>query len=65
MALPYIPETITVHLGRPDDPTARNVTVPFPGYNKNVASSVIYPTWPEAASRANRFAQVSLAPNRL
>ena len=24
-----IPETITVHLGLPDDPTADNITIPF------------------------------------
>lgn len=65
MALPFIPETITVHLGRPDDPTARNVTVPFPDYIKNVASSEIYPTWPENAIRANMYAQISFALNRI
>lgn len=65
MALPTIPETITVHLGRPDDPTAPNVTVPFPDYIKNVASSEIYPTWPENAIRANIYAQVSFALNRI
>ena len=65
MALPTIPEMITVHLGRPDDPTARNVTVPFPDYIKNVASSEIYPTWPENAIRANIYAQVSFALNRI
>lgn len=65
VALPYIPETITVHLGRPDDPTARNVTVPFPDYIKNVASSEIYPTWPEEAIRANMYAQISFALNRI
>ena len=32
---PYIPETITVHLGPPDAP-AENVTVSFPDYVKNV-----------------------------
>ena len=31
---PVIPETVTVHLGRPDAP-ARNVTVPFADYIKN------------------------------
>lgn len=40
---PFIPETITVHLGAPDMP-AENVTVPFTEYVKNVASSEIYPT---------------------
>ena len=62
--LPVIPETVTVHLGRPDDP-ARNVTVPFPDYIKNVASSEIYPTWPESALRANILAQISFALNRI
>lgn len=46
--LPVIPENITVHLGRPTE-SARNVTVPFADYIKNVASSEIYPTWPESA----------------
>ena len=36
---------------------ARNVTVPFTDYLKNVASSEIYPTWPENAIRANIYAQ--------
>lgn len=61
---PVIPETVTVHLGRPDDP-ARNVTVPFVDYIKNVASSEIYPTWPESAVRANIFAQISFVLNRI
>lgn len=64
MALPYIPETITVHLGAPSQP-AENVTVSFPDYIKNVASSEIYPTWPESAIRANIYAQVSFALNRI
>ena len=42
--LPYIPQRITVHLG-PPDADAPNVTVSFPDYVKNVASSEIYPTW--------------------
>jgi peptidoglycan hydrolase-like protein with peptidoglycan-binding domain len=61
---PYIPEKITVHLGRPDDASARNVTVDFPLYIKNVASSELYPTWPEAALRANIYAIISFALNR-
>lgn len=64
MALPYIPETITVHLGAPNEP-AQNVTVSFPDYIKNVASSEIYPTWPENAIRANIYAQISYALNRV
>ena len=64
MATPIIPEYITVHLGEPDEP-ARNITVPFVDYIKNVASSEIYPTWPENALRANILAQVSFALNRI
>lgn len=60
-----IPEYITVHLGRPDNGTAKNVTVTFPDYIKNVASSEIYPTWPESALRANIYAQISIALNRI
>ena len=61
---PYIPETITVHLGRPDA-DAMNVEVPFADYIKNVASSEIYPTWPEAALRANIYAIITFALNRI
>lgn len=60
-----IPQTITVHLGSPDDASVPNVTVPFPEYIKNVASSEIYPTWPENALRANIYAQISFALNRI
>lgn len=62
--LPVIPESITVHLGAPDAP-AENVTVSFVDYIKNVASSEIYPTWPENALRANIYAQISFALNRI
>ncbi|NLU24995.1 MAG: spore cortex-lytic protein [Clostridiales bacterium] len=65
MSTPIIPEFITVHLGDPDDKTAPNVRVPFIDYIKNVASSEIYPTWPESALRANIYAQVSYALNRI
>ena len=61
---PVIPQTITVHLGRPNA-AARNVTVPFTDYLKNVASSEIYPTWPDNAIRANIYAQASFALNRI
>lgn len=61
---PTIPETITVHLGTPSS-SAENVTVPFTDYIKNVASSEIYPTWPESAIRANIYAQISYALNRI
>lgn len=61
---PYIPKEITVHLGYPTS-DAPNVTVPFIDYVKNVASSEIYPTWDESALRANIFAIVSFALNRV
>ncbi len=60
----YIPETVTVHLGAPDE-SAQNVTLPFIDYIKNVASSEIYPTWPSQSLRANITAQISLALNRI
>lgn len=62
--LPTIPDTITVHLGAPTE-NAPNVTVPFVDYIANVASSEIYPTWPESAIRANIYAQISFALNRI
>lgn len=61
---PVIPETITVHLGPPGS-DAPNVTVPFVDYIKNVASSEVYPTWPENALRANIYAIISYALNRV
>ena len=61
---PFIPETITVHLGRPEQ-NARNVTLPFLDYVANVASSEIFPTWPENAIRANMYAQISFVLNRI
>lgn len=61
---PTIPENIVVHLGAPDS-DALNVTVPFADYVKNVASSEIYPTWPEEAIKANILAQNSVALNRV
>ena len=62
--LPIIPESIVVHLG-PAGSDAPNVTVSFTDYIKNVASSEIYPTWPESAIRANVLAQISFALNRI
>lgn len=64
MPNPVIPEQIVVHLGSPDS-DADNVTVSFADYIKNVASSEIYPTWPEQAIRANILAQISVAMNRV
>lgn len=62
--LPVIPETIVVHLGPPKQP-AENIEVSFSDYIKNVASSEIYPTWPAEALRANIYAQISFALNRI
>ena len=62
--IPYVPENITVHLGPPGS-DAQNVTVPFADYVKNVASSEIYPTWEDSALRANIYAIVSFALNRV
>lgn len=62
--LPVIPQNITVHLGPPGS-NAQNVTVDFIDYIKNVASSEIYPTWPENALRANIYAIISFALNRV
>ena len=59
-----IPKNITVHLGKPAA-SARNVTVSFRDYIANVASSEVYPTWPEQALRANIHCQISLALNRI
>jgi len=59
-----VPENITVHLGNPDE-DAQNVTVNFIDYIKNVASSEVYPTWPESAIKANVYAIVSITLNRV
>ena len=59
-----IPNPITVHLG-PPGANVSNVQVSFPDYVKNVASSEIYPTWPEASLTANIHAIVTFALNRI
>ena len=59
-----IPELIEVHLGEPDEP-ARNIILPFVHYLKYVASSTLYPTWPDSALRANIYAQTTFALNRV
>lgn len=61
---PVIPTNITIHLGTPTS-NAANVTIPFTSYIKNVASSEIYPTWPENAIKANIYAQISFTLNRI
>ena len=59
-----IPNPITVHLGPPGS-YAANVETSFSNYVKNVASSEIYPTWPESALRANIYAIMTFALNRI
>ncbi|MDE5909132.1 MAG: LysM peptidoglycan-binding domain-containing protein [Lachnospiraceae bacterium] len=59
-----IPNPITVHLGAPGT-SAPNVQVSFPDYVKNAASSEIYPTWPDASLRANIYAIITFALNRV
>ncbi len=65
LAAPVIPEFMVVHLGVPDDTTARNVWIPFKEYITNVASCEIYSTWPEQTIRANVYAILSFALNRV
>lgn len=64
IVLPYIPETITVHLG-PPNADAPNVTVNYVDYLKNVVAGEIYPTWDVSAIRANVLAINSYALNRV
>ncbi len=61
---PIIPRKIKVHLGAPND-SASDVEIDFIDYVKNVASSEIYPTWPEECLKANIHAQISIALNRI
>ena len=61
---PRIPKNITIHLGSPSS-DAMNVTESFSDYIKNVASSEVYPTWPQEALKANILAQISVAMNRV
>lgn len=60
-----VPETIVVHDGAPSNASARNYYVPYKDYIKNVASSEIYATWPEATITANILAIMSFTMNRV
>ena len=60
-----VPEFIVVHDGDPNDNTAPNYWVPYKEYIKNVASSEIFSTWPDAAIRANILAINSFTLNRV
>lgn len=60
-----IPEYIVVHDGPPTDSRARDYYVRYKDYIKNVASSEIYATWPDATIRANVLAIMSFTLNRV
>ena len=61
---PIVPNNLVVHLGKPDE-AVKNITVPFTDYISNVASSELYPTWPESALKANIYAIISFTMNRV
>ena len=61
---PIVPNNITIHLGAPNE-AARDITVSFSNYISNVASSELYPTWPSEALKANIYAIISFALNRI
>ncbi len=60
-----IPEYVIVHDGVPSDRSAPNYWVKYTDYIKNVASSEIYATWPEASIYANVLAIMSFTLNRV
>ena len=60
-----VPEYIVVHDGPVNDNTAQDYYVRYKDYIKNVASSEIYATWPDAALRANILAIMSFTLNRV
>lgn len=61
---PVVPNNITIHLG-PPNVAAKEITIPFTEYIANVASSEIYPTWPQNALIANIYVIISFAMNRI
>lgn len=60
-----IPEYVVVHDGPPSDRSAMDYYVPYKDYIKNVASSEIYATWPQATILANILAIMSFTLNRV
>lgn len=60
-----IPEYVVVHDGPPTDSRANDYYVRYKDYIKNVASSEIYATWPDASIRANVLAIMSFTLNRV
>ncbi|MCM1992081.1 peptidoglycan-binding protein [Oceanirhabdus seepicola] len=59
-----VPEFIVVHDGAPKK-AAKDYTVRFKEYIKNVASSEIYATWPYATIKANILCILSFTLNRI
>lgn len=59
-----IPQTVTVHDGLPGDTKAKNYSMCYRDYIKNVASSRIYATWPKEAIYANILVILSFTLNR-
>lgn len=60
-----VPEFVVVHTGTPSNTSAPNYTIAFKDYIKNVASSEIYPTWPNQTILANIIAIISFTLNRV
>lgn len=60
-----VPEFVIVHDGPPTDSSASNYYIRFRDYIKNVASSEIYSTWPDATITANVLAILSFTLNRV
>lgn len=60
-----VPEFVIVHDGPPTDTSAQNHYIRYRDYIKNVASSEIYATWPEATIQANILAIMSFTLNRV
>ncbi len=60
-----VPEYVVVHDGVPRDSMAQDYYVRYRDYIKNVASSEIYSTWPDATIRANILAIMSFTLNRV
>ncbi|HCI17308.1 MAG TPA: peptidoglycan-binding protein [Lachnospiraceae bacterium] len=60
-----IPEYVVVHDGPPTDSRATNYYVKYKDYIKNVVSSEIYATWPEATIYANTLCILSFTLNRV
>ena len=59
-----VPEYVVVHDGTPSS-NARDYYVTYKDYIKNVASSEIYATWPQATLEANILAIMSFTLNRV